>query len=284
MTRVAVLGAGLMGAPMARRLAEAGHAVAVWNRTRKKAEGLGASIANTPGDAVEGAEVVITMLSDGPAVEQTMREALPAAAPGTIWAQTSTVGLPASERLSALAGERDLVHVDAPVLGTRKPAEDGQLVVLAAGPGNVRPRCEEVFAAFSRATHWVGDAPPAGQALKLVVNAWIMNTMANLGETVALAQALGIEPQRFLDAIAGGNMDMPYAHLKSAAMLSGDLEPSFRLALAHKDVGLIVEGAEQAGLEVPVARTTAAQMARAIELGHGDEDMAATYFASLPGE
>jgi 3-hydroxyisobutyrate dehydrogenase len=283
MTRVAVLGAGFMGAPMARRLAEAGHAVAVWNRTRAKAEGLGASVADTPAEAVEGADVVITMLSDGPAVEETMRKALSAAAPGTIWAQTSTVGIAASERLSALADERRLVHVDAPVLGTRKPAEDGQLVVLAAGPSDMRPRCEEVFDAFSRATHWVGETPPAGQALKLVVNSWIMNTMANLGETVALAQALGVDPQRFLDAIAGGNMDMPYAHLKSAAMLSGDLAPSFKLTLAHKDVALIVEAAEEAGLDVPVARATRAQMARAIELGHGDEDMAATYFASRPG-
>ena len=145
------------------------------------------------------------------------------------------------------------------------------------------PRCEEVFAAFSRDTQWVGDAPPAGQALKLVVNAWILNTIENIAETIVLAEALGVDPQLWLDAVSGGAMDMPYAHLKTEAILSGNLEPSFKLALAHKDAGLVLEAAEEAGLDVPLARATRAQMARAIDLGHGDEDMAATFYASVDG-
>jgi 3-hydroxyisobutyrate dehydrogenase len=178
--------------------------------------------------------------------------------------------------------QHSVTCVDAPVLGSRKPAEDGQLVVLAAGPEGVRPRCEEVFSAFSRATHWVGDAPPAGQALKLVVNAWILNSVENIAETVAFAQALGVDPQRFLDAISGGAMDMQYAHLKTEALLAGELEPAFKLSLAHKDAGLIVEAAERAGLDLPLTRTTRDQMARAVGLGHGDEDMIAVYFSSRP--
>src|SRR6266487_2638379 len=103
MTRVAVLGTGTMGAPITRRLAEAGHEVAAWNRTREKAEGLGAAVADEPGEAVRGAEVVVTMLADGQAVEETMRRALPGLSDGALWAQTSTVGLAAAERLAELA-------------------------------------------------------------------------------------------------------------------------------------------------------------------------------------
>lgn len=272
-----------MGAPMTRRLVDAGHEVAAWNRTREKAEGLGAAVADEPGEAVRGAEVVVTMLADGPAGEETMRRALPDLSADALWAQMSTVGLAAAERLAELAAERGVTCVDAPVLGSRKPAEEGQLVVLAAGPEPVRERCEEVFSAFSRATQWVGEGPPAGQALKLVVNAWILNTVANIGETVALAQALGVDPARFLAAISGGAMDMPYAHMKTEAVLSGNLEPAFKLVLAHKDVGLVLEAAERAGLDLALAQATRAQMARAIDLGHGEEDMAATYFASRPG-
>jgi 3-hydroxyisobutyrate dehydrogenase len=280
MTRVAVLGTGIMGAPMARRLAESGHDVAAWNRTRSRAEGLGASVADTPAEAVDGAEVVITMLADAPAVEKTMGAALPAVGADAIWAQMSTVGLDAARRFAELALQHSVTCIDAPVLGSRVPAEQGQLVVLAAGPEEARGRCEAVFAAFSRATQWVGDAAPAGQALKLVVNGWILKSVANIGETVALAQALDVDPRQWLDAISGGAMDMQYAHLKAEAILAGELEPAFKLSLAHKDTALLLEAAEQAGVELRLAQATLAEMARAIELGHGDEDMAAVYYAT----
>jgi 3-hydroxyisobutyrate dehydrogenase len=267
---------------MARRLAEGGHDVTAWNRTRERAEGLGAKVADAPAEAVRDAEVVVTMLADGPIVGETMREALPAMAAGTIWAQTSTIGIAAAEQLSAQADEHGVAFVDAPVLGSKVPAEQGQLVVLAAGPEPVRPRCEEVFAAISRATHWVGDGAPAGQALKLVINSWILNTVVNIGETVAFAEGLGLDPKLWLDAIAGGGMDMQYAHLKTEAIRSGNLAPTFKLALAHKDAGLVVDAAKGAGLDLALARTTQAQLAAAIALGHGAEDMAAVYFASRP--
>jgi 3-hydroxyisobutyrate dehydrogenase len=106
--------------------------------------------------------------------------------------------------------------------------------------------------------------------------------MENIAETVAFAEGVGIDPQLWLDSIAGGGMDMQYAHLKTEMIRSGNLEPAFKLSLAHKDAALVVEAAERAGLDLPLTRTTQAQMARAIELGHGDEDMAATYFASRP--
>jgi 3-hydroxyisobutyrate dehydrogenase len=282
MTRVAVLGTGIMGAPMARRIAGAGHDVCVWNRTRENAEGLGAAVAGSTADAVADAEVVITMLADGLAVEEVMRDTLASMGDDAVWAQMSTVGVRAAEQLAELAQAHDRVLVDAPVLGSRIPAEQGQLVVLAAGPDEVRERCEEVFDAVARATQWVGEGAPEGQALKLVVNSWILNSVENIAETVALAEGLGVDPRRWLDAISGGAMDMQYAHMKGELIFSGNLEPAFRLTLALKDAGLVVEAAEDAGLDLPLPRLTRDQMARAFELGHGDEDMAATYFVSAP--
>jgi 3-hydroxyisobutyrate dehydrogenase len=277
--RIAVLGTGLMGAPIARRLVEAGHEVRAWNRTAAKAEGLGATVAETPREALEGAELVVTMLADGPTVEEVVADALDAAS-GAVWAQTSTVGIDWTKRLAGLGRRHGLVYVDAPVLGTRAPAEQGQLVVLLAGPEEARSVCERVLPAISRKQVWLGVEIGTASALKLVLNHWILNTVENVAETVAYAQALGVDPRQFLESIAGGNMDMPYAHLKTEAILSGDMAPSFTLLLAEKDVGLILEAARGAGVDLGLAPVTRGRMQRAIDAGHGDEDMAATYYAT----
>jgi 3-hydroxyisobutyrate dehydrogenase len=279
--RVAVLGTGIMGGPIARRLADAGHDVRAWNRTLERAEGLGAEAAATPAEAVADAELLVTMLADGPTVDAVMREAAPAAVPGAVWAQTSTVGAEWTQRLAALAAEAGLVYVDAPVLGTRAPAEQGQLVVLLAGPEDARVTCTAVLPAIARKLVSLGDEVGSASALKLVLNHWILNSLENVAETVAFAQALGVEPERFLESIAGGGMDMPYAHMKTEVILSGKLdEPSFTLRLAAKDVELILDAASSAGVDLALARASLARMSQAIELGHGDEDMAATYYAT----
>jgi 3-hydroxyisobutyrate dehydrogenase len=267
---------------MARNLAAAGHDVRAWNRSREKAEGLGASVPGTAADTVADAELVVTMLADGPAVDTVMREAAARAVPGTVWAQTSTVGLDWTKRLAELADEHGLVFVDAPVLGTRGPAEQGQLVVLLAGPERGRQACEVALPAVARKLVWLGEEVGSASALKLVLNHWIINTVENVAETVAYAQSLDVDPDRFLDAIAGGNMDMPYAHMKTGAIVSGDLQPSFTLRLAAKDVELILDAAAEAGVDLGLARVTRERMERSIELGHGNEDMAATYYATRP--
>src|SRR6059036_754264 len=172
MGRVAVLGTGIMGGPMARNLLRAGHDVTVWNRTKQKAEPLeaeGARVAPTPVDALRDAEIVLTMLADARTVEVTVIESggLDAMAQGGLWIQSSTIGVAATERLAELAGERGITFVDAPVLGTKKPAEDGQLFMLASGPQDARARCEPVFDAISRGHVWLGEAG-LGTRLKLV--------------------------------------------------------------------------------------------------------------------
>jgi 3-hydroxyisobutyrate dehydrogenase len=282
--RIAVLGTGIMGAPIARRLAEAGHDVHAWNRTREKAEGLGAVCTDTPGEAIVGADVVITMLSDGPSVEATMKDALAGGKPveGAVWIQMSTVGVDWTRRLVAIADEAGLPYVDSPVLGTRKPAEEGQLAVLLSGPEEARAVCEEVLPVVARKLVWLGEDTGAASALKLVLNHWILNTIENITETIALAQALGIDPNRFLESIAGGGMDMPYAHMKTASILAGDFDPSFTVRMAAKDAALITDLAHELGVDLGLVEMTRDRLERAIELGHGDADVSATYYVSQP--
>jgi 3-hydroxyisobutyrate dehydrogenase len=270
--KITVLGAGIMGAPMARNLASAGHEVRVYNRTRSKAEGLGAEVLDAP--TAEGADVLITMLSDGDAVEAVMDGITLAS--GQIWWQSSTVGLPATQRLAALAG--DAAFVDGPVSGTRQPAEKGELVVLASGAG--RERLGPVFDAVAANVVDLGDEIGAGTRMKLVLNAWLVALVEGLAESIALAEGIGADPAKFLEIIDGGPLGPPYAKLKGTAMIERNFEPSFPLALAAKDAGLVDEAARAAGLGLPLFAVIRDQMAKAIAAGHGDEDMAATIWAA----
>ncbi|MEU0742110.1 NAD(P)-dependent oxidoreductase [Streptomyces sp. NPDC006134] len=284
---VSVLGTGIMGAAMARNLARAGHAVRAWNRTRDKAEPLaadGVRVAGTPAEAVEGADAVLTMLYDGPAALDAMRQAAPALRPGTAWVQSTTAGIEAIADLAAFAREHALVFYDAPVLGTRQPAEEGRLVVLAAGPAEGRATVTPVFDAVGTRTVWTGEDGAAGSAtrLKLVANSWVIATTNAVGEVLALAGALDVDPQSFFDVIADGPLDMGYLRAKAALILDGRLSPAqFAVGTAEKDARLIVEAGERHGVRLDVAAASARRFARAAAQGHGDEDMAAAYFASF---
>lgn len=287
-TAVAVLGTGIMGAAMARNLVRAGLDVRVWNRTRAKAQPLaadGARVADTPAEAVHGADVVLTMLFDGHAALHAMGQAAPALRRGAVWAQCSTAGVEAQPVLAAFAAEHGLLYVDAPVLGTRQPAESGQLLVLAAGPAEAREVLAPVFDAVGGRTAWVGDDGASGAAtrLKLVCNSWVLTVTQGAAEAMALAQGLGVDPQAFLDAVAGGPLDMGYLRAKAAAILDGDFTPNFTTATAEKDARLIVAAGQQAGVALDVVAAGAERFRRAAAQGHADDDMAATYFASFAG-
>lgn len=281
---VAMLGLGLMGSAMAARLLTAGFGVRVWNRTAKKCRGAGetgAVCAETPASAARGAGIVITMLADGAATEGAMvgyDGALTAMAPGSLWLQMGTVGAEACDRLAELAAAVSVAFVDAPVLGSRVPAERGELVVLASGPAEVQERTAAVFAALGKKTLWLGPAG-TGSRLKLVVNAWILSLVASVAETVALSRSLSIDPALFLDAIAGREVDSPYAQIKGNAMINEAFEPAFPLRLACKDARLIVEAGESGGVDLPVLREVAAHFADALAQGHGEDDMAAVVTA-----
>ncbi|GLY81101.1 NAD(P)-dependent oxidoreductase [Actinoallomurus iriomotensis] len=277
---VAVLGTGIMGEPIARNLLRAGLGVRAWNRTRAKAEPLaddGAVVCDEAAEAADGADVVVTMLLDGDAVEQVIAGVLPAMEEGAIWVQMSTVGAEAADRLAELARSRGVPYVDSPVLGTRKPAEDGALVVLASGPRD--ERVGRVFEAIGSRTMWIGEGTEASR-LKLVANSWVLALTSAIGEAVALAEAFDLDPRLFLQAIEGGLMDTPYAHLKGEAIIKRELPASFPLTGAAKDAGLVAAAGRAAGANPRIADTAREQFRRAIELGHGDEDMAAVYYAA----
>ncbi|GAA3759821.1 NAD(P)-dependent oxidoreductase [Salinactinospora qingdaonensis] len=282
---VAVLGAGIMGAPMARNIAQAGVPVRVWNRTRSKAEPLahaGARIAATPQEAVAEADVIVTMLTDGTTVREVMADL--AAPPGAIWAQTTTVGVDATADLAELADHLGLTFVDAPVLGTRAPAEQGALTILASGDPAARSRLAPVFDAIGARTRWLGPHPGAASRLKLVANSWVLALTSAAGEAVALAEALGVAPGDFLDLVAGGPLDTPYLHAKATAILEEDYTPSFSIENAAKDARLITEAARESGIQLDLAAASAARFERAVRAGHGQRDMAAGYYASFATE
>lgn len=278
---VAVLGTGIMGAPIARNIAAAGLDTRAWNRTRSKADPLaqqGVTVGDTPAEAVDGADVVVTMLADGPAVEHVMTEggALDAMRNDALWVQMSTVGIAATERLAQLAERRGVEFVDSPVSGTKKPAEDAALTVLASGPEPARARCAPVFDAIASKVVWLGEAGE-GTRLKLVINAWVVSLLASLAETIAFAEGIDVPPERFLQAIDGGAVGAPYAQLKGPLMIARDFPTSFPLDLALKDVRLVLEAGETQGLEQPLSRATERLFERAAERGHGGDDMAAIF-------
>lgn len=277
MTTVALLGTGIMGAGMGRSLARAGLDVTVWNRSADKARALGLPVADDAADAVRDKDVVVTMLFDAESVAAVMADALPAMAKSAVWVQTSTVGLEGTAELAALAAKHGIAYVDAPVLGTRQPAENGQLTVLAAGPESVRETIAPVLDAISAKIVWTGEEPGGGHRLKLVANAWVLSITAATAQSVALAEGLGLDPKQFLALIEGGPLDSGYAQLKGKAMLSGDFTPAFALSGATKDAGLIRAAAAGAGVSTELVAALETLFAAA---GDQDDDMAAVIRAA----
>jgi 3-hydroxyisobutyrate dehydrogenase len=269
-----------MGVGMARNLAAAGLPLRVWNRSRDKAQALAdvAQVADSVAAAVEGADVVITMLFDADSVIETMEQTSGHLGTDAIWVQQSTIGIEGFDRTVELAEDLGVTLVDAPVLGTKKPAEDGALVVLASGPDAARPVVTPVFDAIGGRTMWVGEAG-AGSRLKLAANAFVATILEGVADSLALTRDLGLDPALFLEAIAGGAMDAPYVQLKGKAMLAGEYAPAFALAGALKDVELILEAAKGSGTDLGPLPGVRGHFARAVDAGHGDLDMSATYLA-----
>jgi 3-hydroxyisobutyrate dehydrogenase len=289
---IAVLGAGgTMGFPMARNIARAGLPTRVWNRSGDKAAPLtddGARLARTPADAASGAGIVITMLADEGAVIEAMdgpdgalRVLGAARGPHrALWVQMSTIGVAATRHCAELAERAGVGFVDAPVLGTRQPAEEGKLVVLESGPDEARTRLAPVFDAIGQRTIHVGEAG-AGTRLKLVTNSWVLAVVEAAAETIALADGLDVDPGLFFKAVEGGTLDLPYLRMKGKAMTDREFTPAFKLALAAKDAGLVRRAAEEHGLDLPLLEAIARRFAEA-EQEHGDRDISATYLVSTP--
>ncbi|UIJ35903.1 NAD(P)-dependent oxidoreductase [Allobranchiibius sp. GilTou73] len=274
--RVAVLGTGVMGAGMAHALQRAGHDVVVWNRTRSKAEDVateGISVADSVTDAVRGADVVVTILFDADAVVQVARELVPALGSDTVWLQSTTVGPAGIARIADESGSDRIV--DAPMLGTKAPAEQGKLVALLSGPTALIDAARPALEAMTARSVVAGEALGKASALKLVCNAWIVSITAATAQSVALAEGLDIDPDLFLASIEGGPTDSAYAQLKGKAMIGADYSPSFAVDGALKDTGLIRDALAGAELRTDLADAVLALFTRTSTSGHGGDDMSA---------
>ena len=281
--RVAVLGTGIMGSAMARNLVAAGLPTRAWDRSSAALAPLaeaGATAAASPAEAVSDAQVVITMLPTAAVVESVMLAggAAAAMARDAVWAQMGTIGV--SQTLSIAAQLQqirpDLLFVDAPVSGSKGPAQTGQLLVLASGPARAQDAVGPAFGAIGRKTVWLGDAGQ-GSRLKLVVNAYMSTLIEGVAEALELAGQLGIDPAKLAEAIEGGPLDAPIADAKLHKMEAGDFAPEFPLEWALKDVDLALESAD--GSALPVLAALSRQWHSAVEAGHGREDVSAAVLA-----
>jgi len=278
--RVAVLGTGTMGAAMSRSLLRAGFSVTVWNRSAEKAAPLvdaGATAATTPADAVRDADVIITMLFDASAVLSVAAQFLPLVRDGAVWMQSSTIGSLGMQEVAAAASGLIAV-VDAPVLGTKDPAEHAALTVLASGSAAAIASLQPVFGAIGSRTVVVGDRLGSASDLKLVCNTWVASLTAGTAQSIALARTFGLEPSLFIDAVSGSASDSPYVHVKGATILSGNRAPQFALDALLKDLDLAQATAGDS-TQNPYLDDLENLYATASALGHGHDDVAWVYDA-----
>ena len=274
---VAVLGIGAMGHGMAASALRAGIPTIVWDR-RTDAAGdlaeLGAQVSLTAADAARRAAIVVTMVTDADAVISIARDQgmLAALAPGAIWAQMSTIGVAGIDRVAAMVrGERpDVLLIDAPVSGSRDPAERGQLTIFASGPAEARSRVGPLFGALGQRTFWVGEAG-AGTRLKLVNNTWLAFANEAVAASVALGHRLGLETTTMVAALDGSSLVSPWQAAKLGRIADGDFSAQFALSLALKDVHLALQAAGDGWSAVLAG--LADEWQQAVDQGLGGQDL-----------
>lgn len=274
--RVAILGVGAMGHGMANSALRAGIPTMVWNRshaaTRDLAE-LGAEVATTAADAARWATIVVTMVTDADAVISIIRDdrVLGALAPGAMLVQMSTIGTAGIERVETLvrAERPDVILLDAPVSGSKDPAERGQLTIFASGPAEARPRVTPLFDALGQRTIWAGHVGD-GTRLKLVANTWLAIAAEAVAASVALSRGLGLDIATVLDSLEGNPLVSPWQEAKLHRIAKGEFSPQFALSLALKDVRLALDASDG---QLPVLAYLAEEWQRAVDQGLGDQDL-----------
>lgn len=272
-----------MGSAIARRLLGAGMRVSVWDVSPAAGARLaeaGARVAATPEEAVRDAGVVLTMVPTIASIEETMPRALAAMPRDAIWLQMSTIGADGTERAIAIAKERrpDVVFVDAPVSGSKTPAEEGKLLILASGPAAALDTLTPVFSALGQKTmRW--ERAGSGSRMKLVLNTWLAVLGEGMAETAALAEALGVSLSDVSTCIGSTALDAPWALSKLDKIERDAFDPDFSLALASKDLHLALDAANRAHRRLPMAQSIATQWESALQTGLGDRDVIGAYLA-----
>lgn len=275
-----MLGTGRMGEAMARRLAGAGHAVRVWNRTASTAERLAADVPGVTAvrdaaSAVEGAAVVISVLATGEATEDLLLDPAVVAAldPATVVVDHGTSGAESARRMAAALDGAGRRFVDAPVSGSVPTVLSGQLLVMAAGAPEDVAAAAPVIAAYARRVTPVG-APGAGQVMKLAVNLVVHTLNAAVSEALVLADRGGIDPSDAYDVLEDSVVGAPFVKYKRSAFLDEESPVAMTVDLTVKDLGLIRDLATDLAARLPLAQAVAGLYADAAAAGHGAEDMA----------
>ena len=278
---IAVLGTGTMGSAFARRLLGAGMRVRVWDVSYPAAVRLadaGAEVSRTPEDAVLDVDVVLTMVPTIASLEETMPRTLKTMRADAIWLQMSTIGVDGTERAKTLAQQLrpDVAFVDAPVSGSKAPAEQGKLLILASGPASALDTLAPVFAALGQKTmRW--ERAGSGSRMKMVLNMWLAILGEGIAETAALAQSLGVSLDDLSDCLGSTALNAPWALGKLGKIEHETFDPEFSLALATKDLHLALDAAASAKRSLPLAKTIGEQWDDALRAGLGDRDVAGAY-------
>jgi 3-hydroxyisobutyrate dehydrogenase len=282
--RVGLLGVGLMGSAMARRLLDQGIEVVAWDRNPEQVtavEERGATRGDEPAEVVREADVVITMLPTAPIVLDLVEPLLENWPEETIWLQMSSVGASEADQLVEVARAHDVTLVDAPVSGSTHPAEEGELTILASGPDSARAPVEPVFEALGSGVLWVGEAG-MGSRLKMAANHWMIAMTAALAESMHLCEAMGLDQQQFVELLDGGPLGSAYGLLKLDEMRAHDYPVGFPVRLALKDLELVREVEQSSKAPMPLLDATYERFLAANE-GHADEDLAAVYEVGRSG-
>jgi 3-hydroxyisobutyrate dehydrogenase-like beta-hydroxyacid dehydrogenase len=280
--RVGFIGLGTMGSAMARNLIKGGHALAVYNRTRIRAEELrtlGATVAGTPAEAAAGAEALITMVADDRAVEEVIfgrgnvLEALPAYA---VHISMSTISVALSRRLAAAHRERKHHYVSAPVFGRPDAAAAARLIIVAAGPAEPIERCQSLFNAMGQKTYVFGEDASAAHLVKVSGNFLITTVIESLAEAIALVRKSGVDPGKFLEVLTESLFPSPVYRRYGEMIAADNFEPvGFTMRLGMKDNRLVLAAAEEASVPMPMASLVRDRMLAATAQGMGEADWAA---------
>ncbi len=276
---VAFLGLGIMGALMAANVLRGGHALTVWNRTGSRADELvaaGATLASSPAEAAHGKDVVVTMLSDVAAVESVIvgdGGVVSAISPGTVVVDMSTVDRTTALKMRQAVGRAGGLFVDAPVSGSRKPAREGTLLIMAGGEQEAIERCRPVLECMGKVRRVGGVGQ--GMAMKLVLNALGAHMMTGLAAVMALGARFGLDRRDMLEVISAGAFSSPIYAAKGDKILRGDYAPDFTLALLRKDQALVLAEAAGLGYPMPTEQAILDVLDEALAAGHGGEDMCA---------
>lgn len=279
MDEIGFIGLGSMGAPMARNVADAGYSLCVYNRTYEKAEPFAeadATVCETPREAAEGVEAVITMVADREALWNvcTGEDGVFAAIEDTVLINMGTVSHETTTEVATAVEQRGGQFVDAPVSGTIGPAEDASLTVLAGCERGLLGRVEPLLSAMGEPIIHCG---PIGQGTnaKLFVNLLLGNMMQGFAEALVFGDAHDLDVETMLETVGSGGLSAPLFRIKGELIREGDFEAHFPVELLSKDLGLILDAADEADVPVPVTAATRQAASATRALGYGESDMAA---------